>query len=77
MRRTPTHSPQHSTLQVELLKIGSPAAFHRLDEPTPVSSRRPIRCAICKVLATNFLAIGHWFEDRAGSPTPMELDPRA
>ena len=54
-----------SHLNLELLKMGSPAAAGQDSHLHLPRSRRPIRCAICKLVANRLLAMGHWFELRA------------
>lgn len=71
---------QHAVSSMPLQNLMNPGSLCRdvLEAPCCLkahASNRPIRCAICKVLATAFLAAGHWFEERAGSQKPMALAP--
>ena len=55
----------HSLVDIELMRIGSPAAFRDVPNLRRLNARSPIRCVICKILARKLIALGQWFELRA------------
>lgn len=58
-------SAPHSQLDIELMRIDSPAAFRDVPKLLPLDARRPVSCVICGVLGRKLIALGQRFELRA------------
>ena len=64
------HQPNHrrpDTYQMELLRIGSPAAFGPRARLTPRPVAR-LRCVLCARIARALHKAAHWFEARSRLP---------
>ena len=62
MTRITNTRPGLSEFDIELHRIGTPAAYRLIEAGLPKSPHIPMRCAVCQQVANTLHAAGNWFE---------------
>lgn len=71
MQQSPRKHPSFDQFEIELIRLGSPAAFRQLEQRLPASRQvysGKLKSTICLGLARLFKNASEWLETRAGQP---------